>query len=71
MTETKNVITETIGYSFSITIERETRTATEAKYPDKTVTKATLGGHASTFDEVAKQLEKATEEIKKQMKGSG
>lgn len=69
MSEEKNVTTKTIGYSFNITIERETRTVTDAKYPDKTITKASLGGHAGTFEEVAGLLGKATEEIRKQLDG--
>lgn len=68
MSEVKNVINKTIGYSFNITIERETRTATDAKYPDKQITKATVGGHGATLDDVTKQLEAATEVVKKQVK---
>lgn len=68
MTEEKEVTTKTVGYSFSITIERETRTATTAKYPDKQIIKATVGGHGATLDDVTKQLEAATEVVKKQVK---
>jgi len=68
MPEIKNVINKTVGYSFSITIEREVRTETGAKYPDKQITKASVGGHGTTLDDVTKQLEAATEVVKKQVK---
>ena len=68
MTEKKEVKTETIGYSFSITIEKEVRTATEAsKTPDKKVTKASISGHTSTFEEAKTMLKEATDEVGKRI----
>jgi len=68
MSEVKNVINKTVGYSFSITIERETRKETGAKYPDKQIIKASVGGHGATLDDVTEQLVAATEVVKKQLK---
>jgi len=68
VSEKKEVTTETVGYSFNITIERETRTATTAKYPDKQIIKASVGGHGATLDDVTKQLVAATAVVKKQVK---
>ena len=52
----QEILNKTIGFSFRIVVEREVRTATDAKYPDKTVIKADLGGHADTYDEARANL---------------
>lgn len=65
--EKKEVTTQAIGFSFHVSIEREIRTVTGAKYPDKTLIKASLGGHADTSDQAKTLLNEATKEIKKQL----
>lgn len=66
MSETKSITQKAIGFSFSVSIEREVRNATSAKYPDKTIIKASLGGHAETMDDATEHLKKATELVRKQ-----
>lgn len=65
--EVQAVTTKAIGYSFNVSIEREIRTETESKYPDKTVVKASLGGHADTFDAATSLLEGAAKTVKEQI----
>lgn len=65
--ETKFVTTKTIGFSFGISVEKESRKETGAKYPDKIVAKATLSGHADTFEAAKTLLEEATKEVKKHL----
>ena len=64
----KTVTEQTIGFSFHVTIERESRTETGAKYPDKTVVKASLGGHADTLDEAKARLKDAVKMVREQLK---
>lgn len=66
--ESQAVTTKAIGYSFNVSVEREIRTDTGAKYPDKTVVKASLGGHADTFDAATSLLESAAKTVKEQIK---
>jgi len=61
----EQVIHQTIGYTFSLKIERETRVDTGLKYPDKTVVAATLGGNASSLEEASKEVELAKKTILK------
>jgi len=64
MSEEKTEITNrTAGYSFHVKVEREIRTATEAKYPDKTVAYATLSGNDDTFEAMVEHAKKAKETI--------
>jgi len=66
MSEEKSVTQKSIGFSFYVSIEREIREETGAKYPDKTVVKASLGGNADTMEEVTENLKNATELVRKQ-----
>lgn len=66
--EIQDITQKTVGYSFSISIEQEKRVESGTKYPDKTVTKASLGGHAETYDEAVASLKKAAEAVKEQLK---
>lgn len=67
MNEQQTVTQQAIGFSYSVTIEKELRTNTAAKYPDKTVLKATLSGHADTHDMAAVGLRDASKTVKKQI----
>lgn len=67
MAEEKTITQQAIGYGFSVSIEREIRTDTGAKYPDKTVVKASLSGHANTFEDAEKMLGDATEKVKEKV----
>ena len=64
MSETKAITQQAVGYSFAVTIEKETRQDNGTKYPDKTVTKATLGGHTDTHSDAVQMLEQATAKIR-------
>jgi|GEM_PF-3799821 len=63
MSETQEITQKTVGFSFHITIEKEKRVETGAKYPDKLITKASLGGHTETFGEAVQTLKRATLEV--------
>jgi len=64
LSEEKTEITSrTAGYSFHIKVERELRTQTEAKYPDKTVVSATLNGNDDSFAVMVEHAEKAKKTI--------
>lgn len=62
----QEVTQKTVGFSWHISIETEKRTATDAKYPDKTVSKASLGGHADSYEDAVSQLREAKAELKKE-----
>lgn len=68
MSEEKSVTQKTIGFSFHVSIEREIRQKTDAKYPDKTIVKASLGGHADTMAGATTGLKAATDLVKAQVK---
>ena len=63
MSERTEVVNKTVGFSFYIKIEREIRTETGAKYPDKSLVTANLGGNADSFEEAVKRLKQARAEI--------
>jgi len=64
LSEEKTEITNrTTGYSFHVKVEREIRTQTAAKYPDKTVAYATLSGNDDTFEAMVDHAKKAKETI--------
>jgi len=66
MTERSEIVNKTAGYSFHIKIEREIRTETGAKYPDKSVVSASLSGNDEAFVtmvEHAIQARKTIDEI--------
>jgi len=65
--EQKIVTEQTIGFSYHVTLEKELRTNTGAKYPDKTVIKASLGGHVDTIAEAITQLKVCSTAIKTQI----
>jgi len=60
---TEIVSNMTVGYSFHLKIERETRVDTGLKYPDKTVVSASLIGNASSLEEASKEIELAKQTI--------
>ena len=63
----QEIVNKTVGFSFRLVIEREVRVDSGTKYPDKTVIKAELGGHADTYDEACTNLTHAREEINRVM----
>ncbi len=63
MGESTVVSNRNVGYSFSLSIEKEVRIETGAKYPDKEVVHVRLSGNADSFDEAVKQLGMAQTEI--------
>lgn len=65
--ELKAITQKTIGFGFSVSIERELRTETSAKYPDKTVVKASLSGHSETYEEASSMLGEATKAVKEKI----
>ena len=54
--EVSQIWTTQTGYSFKIEIEKEIRTETGAKYPDKTVMKAYITGNENTLAETVEAL---------------
>jgi len=65
LSEETIVTNKHVGYSFSVSIEKETREKTDAKYPDKTVVSARISGNEESFEAVQKRLDAAKKEIKK------
>ena len=65
MGEQTEVTHRSTGYSFNISIEREERITTGAKYPDRNVTTVKVGGHADTFKDCMSQLSQAKQEVEK------
>jgi hypothetical protein len=65
LSETAAVTKQEIGYRWHITIEKELRTSTGAKYPDKTVIHATLEGHEDSFQAAEKGIETAKTTLEK------
>lgn len=63
MSEETKITNMAVGYHFDIKIEREIRTETGAKYPDKSVVTASLSGNASSFEAIVEQAKKAREAI--------
>ena len=64
MVETEQVTQKTIGYSWSISVKKEHREETGAKYPDKTVSKAGFSGHTDTYEEAVVELKEAKKELR-------
>jgi len=54
-----------IGFRFHVSIDKELRTETGAKYPDKTVVHASLEGHEETYDAAVESLKTAKQELLK------
>lgn len=52
----QEITNKTVGFNFRIVVEREVRVDSGTKYPDKTVTKAELGGHADTYKQARANL---------------
>ena len=65
--EVSQIWTTQTGYSFKIEIEKEIRTETGAKYPDKTVMKAYITGNTEDLAETVAAIEKAKKELLKQL----
>ena len=63
MSEKTEVTNRYVGFHFDIKIEKEIRTETGAKYPDKSVYVASLSGNAETFMEAVAQLHFARKEL--------
>lgn len=64
MSERQVVIQKNIGYSWSITVKKTTRTPKEgSKYDDVTETEAKLSGNEDTFDQVKLALQAAKIEV--------
>ena len=57
--ELKQIETKRIGFAFKISVEKETRIETGAKYPDKKIVKAELEGNADTYENAVNLLKKA------------
>lgn len=70
MSEKQDVVTRRVGFGFSITVEKELREETGAKYPDKTVVKASIEGNADTFESNIELLGRARTEIFKVVAGN-
>ena len=63
MSEKTIVETKRVGFSFSVSIEKELRTETGAKYPDKTLIKGSIEGNADTYDDTVALMKKAKKEL--------
>lgn len=63
MSEKQVVETKRIGFSFSVSIEKELRSETGAKYPDKTIIKGSIEGNADTYDDTIALMKKAKKEL--------
>ena len=57
------VETRKVGFAFDVSIEREIRTTTDAKYPDKTIIKASLEGNTETYEDSVDKLKAAAKAI--------
>lgn len=68
MSEEITVTNKHVGYSFSLSVEKESRVETGAKYPDKQVVSARLGGNTETFEDAVEQLKKAKQKIDEVLK---
>ena len=68
--EVKSITQQQIGFGYSIYIEKELRSETGAKYPDKTVIKAELSGHADTPEQASTLLDLARQTIQKQLEAA-
>lgn len=66
--ETTTVVNQHVGYSFSVSVEKETRAVTKAKYPDKTVVSVRVSGNEESYEAVVKRLVEAKGEIRKVLK---
>jgi hypothetical protein len=64
MSEHQEIIAKSVGFEFTYMIEREIRTTTDAKYPDKKIEKAGLSGHADTFEEAKRLLGETRKELR-------
>jgi len=58
MSEESTVVNRHVGYSFSLSVEQETRVETGAKYPDKRGVSARLSGNSDTFEKAVEELGK-------------
>lgn len=67
MSEKQEVTQKTVGFSWKISVEAEKRIDTGGKYPDKTVTKMSLGGHEDTHIIAEQALQRASGQIKKEI----
>ena len=65
--EKKTITQQAIGFSYHVQVEKEIRSDSGLKFPDKTIVKASLGGHADTSEQAKTLLNEATKEIKKQL----
>ena len=63
MSAKTEVETRKLGHAYSVSIEREIRTSTEAKYPDKTIIKASLEGNTETYEEAVTKLKDSAKAI--------
>lgn len=68
MSEETTVTNKHVGYSFSLSVEKEIRVETGAKYPDKQIVSARVGGNTESFDDAVEQLKKARQKIDEVLK---
>jgi hypothetical protein len=59
------IIQRQLGFSWSLSIERERRTDTGSRYPDKDVIQARVSGNCLTYTGAIEQLRNAKAEIEK------
>jgi len=57
--EHETITKQEIGFRWHISIEKETRKDTSAKYPDKIVVHVSLEGHNDTYDQAYADLRQA------------
>ena len=63
MSEKQVVETKKVGFSFSVSIEKELRSDSGQKYPDKTIIKGSIEGNTDTYDETVALMKKAKTEL--------
>ncbi len=68
MSVKQEIESKRVGYAFSISVEKELRTESVAKYPDKTIIKASLEGNTDTYDQAVDLLKKSKTDILAQVK---
>jgi hypothetical protein len=73
LSEKQEITSKTVGFSWHVSVEVEHREVASGgiRYPDKTVTKMSLGGHADDYEAATIGLEEGALKIREEMKKHG
>lgn len=65
MSEKSEIVQKTVGFGWSFSVKRTTRTPKEgSKYDDVTETEAALSGHADTLQSAIEELSNAKSQVR-------